>query len=91
MDPSLADTYNNRAAVFLNAGFIEQAIFDLNTAINLDPEFGLAFSNRAVAHALIGNLDLLEKDLDMAVILGVDREQLLLQINQLMDANNQSQ
>ena len=84
-------TYNNRAAVFLNAGLIEQAIFDLNTAINLDPEFGLAFANRAVAHALIGNLDLLEKDLDMAVILGVDRDQLLLQINQLMDANNQSQ
>jgi len=86
LDPNLADSYNNRAAVFLNTGLIEKAINDLNRSIQLDPEFGLAFANRAVAYRLIDNVEMFENDLDMAVILGVEREAILSTISQFMDA-----
>ena len=52
----------------------------------MDPEFGLAFANRAVAYGLIDNVEMFENDLDMAVILGVEREAILSTISQFMDA-----
>ena len=56
LDPSLAQAYNNRGAVYMDMGQPETAILDYNQAISLDPTLAQAYSNRGKAYYDQGEL-----------------------------------
>ena len=54
-------------------GQVEQAIRDYGEAIQIDPEYALAYTNRALAYTLAGQDEKAQQDVNRAVELGSDR------------------
>lgn len=54
--------YNNRAVAYFEKGEAEQALADLNKAIELKPDYAEAWYNRGVVHETLGNKREAEKD-----------------------------
>ena len=48
-------------------GDVDRAIADLNEAIKIDPNFALAYYNRAIAYGLKGDIDRAIADFDLAL------------------------
>ena len=46
---------------------------DLNEAIKLEPTFAVAYVNRATARAMLGQPEQAQRDINIAVGLGLDR------------------
>ena len=67
--PDLALGYHGRGkAYFLNENpVIVLALEDYNAAIELDPEFGEAYKDRAILHESQGNIDEAIADLELAL------------------------
>ena len=53
-DRAIADY--NRGAAYMASGYPEQAIGDLDRALELQPDFPQAFTNRSNAHLRLGHL-----------------------------------
>jgi len=70
--PKKARPYNNRGAVYKNKGLIDQALVDLNKALELDPTIAQAYSNRGAMYENKGLLDLALTDLNKAIELKPD-------------------
>jgi lipoprotein NlpI len=54
MNPLLAAAFNNRGMISLEEGDYEQAILDLDKALDIDPANTVAYFNRALAYFLKG-------------------------------------
>ena len=54
--------YNNRGSAFHYKGQYDRAISDYNKAIEIDPEYALAFFNRGVAYFKKGDCDKARED-----------------------------
>lgn len=53
-DPTYANAYSNRAAVYHHQGLHDRAITDATTALRLNPRSGVAYINRGGAYASTG-------------------------------------
>jgi tetratricopeptide (TPR) repeat protein len=51
LDPNSADAYNNRGTAYDDLKEYERAIEDYNKAIELDPNYALAYDNREIARS----------------------------------------
>ena len=74
-----------RARAHTALGKRQEAIDDLNEAIDINPSNARAYAERAVAFANLGQDSLASKDADRAVELGADRiaiDRVIEQINQ---------
>ncbi len=56
-----------------NLGQYQRAVEDFDNAIRLDPQYALAYSNRALAYTLLEKYTEAQQDVDQAVELGQDR------------------
>ncbi len=83
-DPQAADAYNHRGNAYRNLSLPERAIQDYNEAIRLDPGFADAYKNRALAYTVLGNHVDAEKDVELALVLGLDPGELELAIEDVM-------
>jgi tetratricopeptide (TPR) repeat protein len=54
-------------------GLLERALKDLDQAIQLSPEFAMAYYNRALTYTLVGNDLKARHDAELAAGLGFDR------------------
>jgi tetratricopeptide (TPR) repeat protein len=54
LDPENEFAYTNRAAAYIGKGLFRKAIEDCNAAIEANPRYGLAYSNRGFALELLG-------------------------------------
>ena len=54
LNPKQADLYTNRGDAWLGKGNLQQAIADYTQAIEIDPGYLLAYSNRGLARLLQG-------------------------------------
>ncbi len=70
INPEDPELYASLGALNIYQGNVELAIENLNMAIELDPQLTVAYSNYALALAMIGEFDKAEKELKKAVILG---------------------
>ena len=82
-DPEAADDYNHRGNVYRTLSQPERAIQDYNEAIRLDPGFADAYKSRALAYTVLGNDVDAEKDVELALVLGMDPGELELAIEEL--------
>jgi lipoprotein NlpI len=64
-------------------GQLQNAVEDLTRAIELDPQFTMAYYNRALAYTLLGNDLLAQQDAAAATGLGFDRASLELALSEL--------
>ena len=55
LDPSIAEYFTNRAAVYARINRMEEALTDLSKAIELDPTFANAYLNRSVINNNLNN------------------------------------
>lgn len=80
--PGSARVYNNRGMQYKLKGDIKAAIADYSKSLHMDPTFGLAYWNRAVAYMKLGRsqeairdakkyAELVPNDLDALVFMGV--------------------
>ena len=67
LNPTIAKTYVNRAAAYLQLGQFQQAIQDSDKAIQLDPAQALGYANRGRAYLELGQLQQAIQDLDKAI------------------------
>ena len=81
--PPDAETYFNRGVSYVRIGQRERGVQDHTAAITLDPRYTPAYYNRAFAYTRQGEDSLAEQDIDRAVELGIDRELLESQIDQV--------
>src|ERR1700722_14450031 len=63
----LANAHNNRGAIFLHAGRIDQAIDDFSAAIALRPDAAMAYGNRGEAYRLRHDYDKAMADEEVAI------------------------
>lgn len=68
----LATAFNNRGSAFYRKGEFDQAIKDLNQAIQLRPAYAQAFNNRGNAYLRTHQYDLAIKDFSQAISLKPD-------------------
>jgi tetratricopeptide (TPR) repeat protein len=68
----LSLAYNNRGSALQETGQVKRAIEDYTAAIQLNPQLGEAFYNRAIAFAVLGKIIEAKQDLDQAETLGFD-------------------
>ena len=68
--PEDATLQFNLGTAYLSLGNFVQAVTNLNRSIKLDPSNSDAYGNRAVAHAALGQEDLVAADVETAVSLG---------------------
>lgn len=60
--PFLADGYQNRSLAYSNLGNTTQALKDISSAIDLDPNVASRFKNRAILYRKLGKIALAEAD-----------------------------
>ena len=70
IEPEDATLQFNLGTAYLSLGNFVQAVTNLNRSIKLDPSNSDAYGNRAVAHAALGQEDLVAADVEAAVSLG---------------------
>ena len=70
IEPEDATLQFNLGTAYLSLGNFVQAVTNLNRSIKLDPSNSDAYGNRAVAHAALGQEDLVAVDVEAAVSLG---------------------
>ena len=70
IEPEDATLQFNLGTAYLSLGNFVQAVTNLNRSIKLDPSNSDAYGNRAVAHAALGQEDLVAADVETAVSLG---------------------
>jgi Tfp pilus assembly protein PilF len=63
----LRDAYTQRGRGFLVHGWLEKALADFNAALRLDPKWGTAYNNRAVAYRQLGRFQEALADHDRAI------------------------
>ena len=73
LDPQYTPAYYNRGNAYLELGQPQRAIEDFDEVIRLDSQFALPYALRAWAITLMGRDDDVQKDIERAVELGVDR------------------
>lgn len=66
----LSLAHNNRGSVLQELGQAQNAIYDYTEAVQLNPQLGEAFYNRATAFAVLGKTVEARRDLDSAIDLG---------------------
>ena len=66
-DPTFAQAYNNLAALYIEQGDYDRAVYNLDTALYYSPSYFTARMNRAIAHSRLGNVDKALKDFDAAL------------------------
>jgi tetratricopeptide (TPR) repeat protein len=59
--------YNNRGIDYGEKGQYDQAISDLNKAIEINPSYGKAYNNRGIVYRLKGQYDQAISDFNMAI------------------------
>ena len=67
--PSLAGFLTDRAAAYINLRQSDQSLADLNEAIRVKPDFGMAWGRRGAVHGMRGELDDALADTRQAVAL----------------------
>lgn len=70
IEPEDATLQFNLGTAYLSLGNFVQAVTNLGRSIKLDPSNSDAYGNRAVAHAALGQEDLVAADVETAVSLG---------------------
>ena len=70
LDPDNPTIQFNLGTAYLSMGFFEQAVVNLDRALNLHPENSDALGNRAVARTALGQDELAEQDIKRAIELG---------------------
>ena len=69
----LARTYYSRGLVYGNLDQYERAIEEFDEAIRLDPQFAFSYYNRARAYIMAGKDVEAQRDVELAIELGIDR------------------
>jgi tetratricopeptide (TPR) repeat protein len=69
-----AGAYNNRGVAYLQTGEIDKALADFSASIRDDPDWGLAYLNRAAIRLQRGDLEGAEADLTHAATLPPSRD-----------------
>ena len=54
--PSVPIDHNNRAKIYFDLGGYENAIQDFTKAIELNPDFALAYAYRGISYRFLGNI-----------------------------------
>ena len=72
LKPDFPEGYNNRGAVYADAGDFDRALRDHNTAIKLKPDYASAYNNRGIAYYRIGDFDSAIRDYHKAIELKSD-------------------
>jgi tetratricopeptide (TPR) repeat protein len=67
-----ADREDNRGIAYLKKGRFDLALLDFNRAIEIRPDFTLAYINRGTAHQEMGHYDLSIRDFNRAIELEPD-------------------
>ncbi len=67
--------YFNRANICLEKNMISTAVLDYTYALNLKPDYGVAFANRGICFFKMGEIDAACKDWKQAVSLGVSQSE----------------
>jgi tetratricopeptide (TPR) repeat protein len=70
LDPENEFAYTNRAAAYIGKGLFRRAVEDCNAAIEANPRYGLAYSNRGFALELLGETYHAGMDYDTGCKLG---------------------
>lgn len=70
LDPYNPTIQFNLGTAYLSMGFFEQAVVNLDRAIEMQPENSDALGNRAVARTALGQDELAEQDIKSAIELG---------------------
>ena len=71
--PEYPEAYVSRGVIRFNLGQFELAVQDYDDAILIDPRFGDAYAERAVAYTSLNRDLAAAEDVELAVELGVDR------------------
>ena len=69
IEPSYAEAYISRGAIWYNKGEYDKAIADDNSALAIDPSLAQAYSNRAGDWNMKGEYDKAKADFDQAIAL----------------------
>ncbi|MDM8160139.1 tetratricopeptide repeat protein [Labilibaculum sp. K2S] len=67
--------YFNRANICLEKNMISTAVLDYTYALNLKPDYGVAFANRGICFFKMGEIEAACKDWKQAVKLGVSQSE----------------
>ncbi|WP_461632941.1 tetratricopeptide repeat protein [Labilibaculum euxinus] len=67
--------YFNRANICLEKNMISTAVLDYTYALNLKPDYGVAFANRGICFFKMGEIEAACKDWKQAVSLGVSQSE----------------
>jgi tetratricopeptide (TPR) repeat protein len=70
---SQAEAHNNRGRCYLEASYLEEAIADFDSAIDMQPNYAAAFFNRGRAYQALGEAALGQADMQRAYDLGFKR------------------
>lgn len=70
--PNHPDIYSDRGVAYLHLKNKEKCMADLNTALNLQPEYGYRYSSRAYAKDFFGDTEAAIKDYEKAIDLDQD-------------------
>jgi tetratricopeptide (TPR) repeat protein len=62
VDPQYAEAFDRLGVIYLERDSADQAIINFNIAVNVDPEFGVAYYHRAFAFETKGNLEAAKAD-----------------------------
>ena len=76
LDPTDATAYNNRGVAHRRLGQYDRAVADYGEALRHNPDYSLAYFNRAQTYTLQGKDIEAQADVEGAVELGFDREHL---------------
>ena len=68
-NPRVAEPYNNMGALYLDMGRNMQAVYYLNDALFIEPDYFTARVNRALAHSRLGDIQAALVDFNQAAIL----------------------
>jgi tetratricopeptide (TPR) repeat protein len=69
-DPTYADAYSNRAALYHRQGLYDRAIADATTALTFNPRSGVAYLNRGLAYTATGQAAQALADYTQAIEVG---------------------
>lgn len=72
IDPNYVQAFVSRAAVYAARGDYDEALADLNSAIQLDGDLAGAYNNRGIIYAAMGDYELAQSDFNEALDLDSD-------------------
>ena len=70
-DASNVTAYVNRAGAYANMKMLREASEDCDTAIKINPDYGLAYNNRGYVYELLGQIKQAKLDYDIGCNLGI--------------------